>query len=171
MSERPDLPREGPGGRGPAGEPSTDGGDSRAGLGPGLRDGAIILAAALLAVGSLLDLGQATDDFANAVGVVAGDSRILLVAAYTGALLGAAVGVGTAAVAVAVRRSTRWRAAGWAAVLVLALGRGLVTAPRLFGELGVAVRPASPPAWLLAADAVTGILAALLCLAAPPVAR
>jgi hypothetical protein len=129
------------------------------------------VAAALLAAGSLLDLGSATDDFSNAIGEVAGDSRTLLVAGYTATLLGAFVGVGAAAAAVAVRRSARWRTAGWAAVLVLALLRGLVSAPRLFGELGVSLRPSSPPLWLLVVDAVTGILAALLCLAAPPLAR
>jgi hypothetical protein len=130
-----------------------------------------VVAAALIAAGSLLDLGSATDDFGNAIGQVAGDSRTLIVAGYTGALLGSAVGVGAAAAAVAVRRSPRWRTAGWAAILVLALGRGLVAAPRLFGELGVSIRPSSPPMWLIAVDAITGIVAALLCLAAPPVAR
>ena len=183
MPERPDLPREGPDGRLASPRAGSNGadpapwsphsdGDRRLGgplppPGPRRTAAVIPVAAALVAAGALVDLGSSTNDFAAAVGNLDPDLRTVSIASYTAVLLVTLVEVGVAVAAVAARRSPRWWAAGWGALLALGLYRALAAAPVLFGELSVETHPA--PIWRLAVDAATAIIAAVVCLAAPPV--
>ncbi|HET9050782.1 MAG TPA: hypothetical protein VFO60_03710 [Candidatus Dormibacteraeota bacterium] len=175
MPGRPDLPREGPDGRLTPPRPGSNGDldDRRVHDGPPDPGGrsraavAVPIAAALIAAGALVDLGSATNDLASVAGHLDPDSRTVAIASYTGVLLVTAAQSGVAIASVAARRSRRWWVAGWGALLALALYRGLAAAPLLFGEISVQVRPA--PVWRLAVDAVTGVAAAVVCLAAPPI--
>ena len=165
----PDLPREGPGGRlDPPGGADEPGDQARTGLLP--AEQAMPIAAALLAAGALLVLGEETNNLATTIGDLSGETRSFEIAVYTATVLGTLVCVAAAAAGTAVRRSERWQAAGWAALLALSIARLLGTAPLLFWRLGTTASY-SVPLWIHLGSAVAWLLAMLLLVAAPPVGR
>jgi hypothetical protein len=126
------------------------------------------LAAALLAAGALLVLGEETNTLASTIGDLTGPSRSFEIAVYTATVLGTLLSVAAAAAGTVARDSPRWRTAGWAAILTLAAARLLATAPLLFWRLGTPAGD-TQPLWIHVTSASAWLLAVLLLLAGPPV--
>lgn len=154
------LPREGPGGRigdpDPAPPAGTDTGESL-----------LLVAAAVSAAGTLVQLGWQTDRLVRSLDGATGNLRTILVSNYVIDLWVALLGLAAALAVVALRRSPRWAGAAWGGLLALTALRLVSALPTLSARLSLDVS-LDPPTWLEITLLVCALVTGALAIAARP---